>query len=158
MPSPVPADALPGYHRRPGVYDELLDERGVVRPHWAPFLAHLGQLGPGERAGRWARGQELIHENGVSYNVHGDPQGMDRPWPLSPLPALLAPGEWSELVVGLGQRARLLEMLLDDLYGPQRLLQDGVLPAALVLGHPGFLRACQGQPVPDGRWLPFYAV
>jgi uncharacterized circularly permuted ATP-grasp superfamily protein/uncharacterized alpha-E superfamily protein len=140
------------------VYDELVDSSGVMRPHWAPFLTHLGELGADELHRRWQRAQELIHENGVSYNVHGDPQGMDRPWPLSPLPVLLAPEEWSELVVGLGQRARLLEKVLEDLYGPQRLLQEGFLPPALVFGQPAFLRACQGLPVPEGRWLPLYAA
>jgi uncharacterized circularly permuted ATP-grasp superfamily protein/uncharacterized alpha-E superfamily protein len=156
---PLGTDALlPRYRRRPGVFDELLDDKGQVRPHWTAFLGHLGELGPTELERRWSRAQELIHENGVSYNVHGDPQGMDRPWPLSPLPVVIAPSEWSELVVGLGQRARLLERILDDLYGPQRLLQDGLIPPALVFGQSGFLRACQGLPVPEGRWLPFYAA
>src|SRR3954462_7328142 len=102
MLSPAPplgADGPAPYAPRAGVHDELVDAEGGVRPHWAPFLCHLGQLGPDELAParprtnrtprRWARAQELIHENGVSYNVHGDPQGMDRPWPLSPLPVVL---------------------------------------------------------------------
>lgn len=152
------ADAVPGYRPDPGAYDELVDEQGVVRPHWRPFLRHLEQMGPEELARRWSQAQQLIHENGVSYNVHGDPQGMDRPWPLSPMPVLLAPAEWTHLVAALAQRARLLEQVLEDLHGPQRLLQEGLIPPALVFAHPGFLRACQGLPVPEGRWLPFYAV
>ena len=160
LPSAPPfgADAVPQYRAKPGAYDELVDERGVVRPHWRTFLADLDQLGPGELGRRWSQAQQLIHENGVSYNVHGDPSGLDRPWPLSPLPVLLAPSEWSDLVAALVQRARVLEKLLEDLYGAQRLVHEGLVPAALLYDHPGFLRACQGQPVPEGRWLPFYAV
>jgi uncharacterized circularly permuted ATP-grasp superfamily protein/uncharacterized alpha-E superfamily protein len=161
MLSPVPplgADPAAPYRPRAGTHDELVDEHGEVRPHWAPFLAHLGQLGPEEIGRRWVRAQELIHENGVSYNVHGDIQGMDRPWPLSPVPVVLSTEEWTALSAGLIQRARLLERVLDDLYGPQRLIAEGLVPPALVFGNPGFLRPCQGQPVPDGRWLPLYAV
>ena len=146
------------YRAKPGAYDELVDGEGAVRAHWRAFLGQLEQLGPGELGRRWSQAQQLIHENGVSYNVHGDPSGLDRPWPLSPLPVLLAPSEWSELVAALVQRARVIERVLDDLYGAQRLLHEGLVPPALLFGHPGFLRACQGQPVPEGRWLPFYAV
>src|SRR4051794_2119153 len=145
MISPAPplgADALSDYRARPGAYDELVDGAGLVRPHWRAFLGHLEQLGPGELARRWGQAQQLIHENGVSYNVHGDPSGLDRPWPLSPLPVMMAPAEWSDLVSALVQRARLIELMLDDLYGGQRLLGEGLIPPALVFGHPGFLRAC----------------
>jgi uncharacterized circularly permuted ATP-grasp superfamily protein/uncharacterized alpha-E superfamily protein len=162
MISPAPpfgADALPQHYRAiPGAYDELVDAQGAARPHWRAFLAQLEQLGPAELRRRWTQAQQLVHENGVSYDVHGDPSGLVRLWPLSPLPVLLAPSEWSELVAALVQRARVIEKVLEDLYGPQRLLQEGLLPPAVVFGHPGFLRVCQGQPVPEGRWLPFYAV
>jgi uncharacterized circularly permuted ATP-grasp superfamily protein/uncharacterized alpha-E superfamily protein len=155
---PFGADALPDYRPNPGAYDELVDDQGQVRPHWRSFLSHLEQLGPAELMGRWSQAQQLIHENGVSYNVHGDPRGLDRPWPLAPLPVMMAPAAWSDLVVALGQRARLMEQILDDLHGGQRLLHEGLIPPALVFAHPGFLRACQGLPVAEGRWLPFYAV
>src|SRR3954454_16590075 len=140
MLSPAPplgADGPAPYAPRADAHDEMVDAEGGVRPHWAPSLAPLAPLALDELARRWARAQELLHENGVSYNVHGDPQGMDRPWPLSPLPVLIAPSEWSDLVVGLGQRARLLERILDDVYGPQRLLQDGLIPPSLIFGQPG---------------------
>jgi uncharacterized circularly permuted ATP-grasp superfamily protein/uncharacterized alpha-E superfamily protein len=155
---PIGADAVHDYHATPGAFDELVDDRGVVRPHWRAFLGQIEQLGPAELTRRWRQAQQLIHENGVSYNVHGDPSGLDRPWPLSPLPVVVAPAEWSDLVAALVQRAHLLELVLDDLYGGQRLLREGLIPAALIFAHPGFLRACQGQPVPEQRWLPFYAV
>ena len=51
------------------------------------------------------------------------------------------------------QRARLLNALAADLYGPQRLLEEGLIPPALVHGHPGFLRACHGVAAPGGVYL-----
>ncbi len=113
---------------------------------------------PEDRERRWEKARHLIHENGVSYNVYGDPRGMERPWSLSPVPVLIAAEEWSALAAGVAQRARLLDLLLADLYGEQRALAEGWLPPELVFAHPSFLRAVYRARVPDGRWLPLYGV
>ncbi len=139
-------------------WDEMAASAGEPRPHWDGFVRSLNDLGADELGRRWEQAQHLIRENGVTYNVYGDPQGIDRPWELDPLPLLIAPREWEVLEAGLAQRARLLELVLADLYGPQRLLRDGLLPPDLVFGHPGFLRPMHGARVPDGRWLTLYAV
>ena len=79
-------------------------------------------------------------DNGVTYNVYADPQGTDRPWELDPLPLIIPDEEWRQIEAGRGPARALLNALLADLYGPQRLLREGLVPAALVFGHPGFLR------------------
>jgi uncharacterized circularly permuted ATP-grasp superfamily protein/uncharacterized alpha-E superfamily protein len=94
----------------------------------------------------------------VTYNVYGDPQGMERPWELDPIPLLMAPADAGVIETGLVQRAGLLEGALADLYGPQTLVARGILPPQLVYGHPGFLRACHGMKVPGGRYLHLYAA
>ena len=45
---------------------------------------------------------------------------------------------------GLQQRARLLDMLLKDLYGEQRVLKSGIVPAEVIFAHQGFIRPAQG--------------
>jgi len=139
-------------------YDELLDERGCVRPHWRPLIDAL--TGDGAESAR--RGVELarrlIVENGVTYNVYADPQGRDRPWVLDPLPILLTASEWQDIEAGVAQRARLLDALLADLYGPQNLLMDGTVPPQLPFGHPNFLWPCHGLKPAGGNWLRVYAV
>lgn len=146
-----------GYTHRAGTFDELTGG-GEVRGHWRTLLDELAALGPTEIARRWEHAQELIHDNGVSYDVHGEGQGTERPWRLSPVPVVLSPDEWQALVPALAQRARLLELVLEDLYGPQHLVHERLLPPELLFGHPGYLRACHGTIPGDGRWLPFYAV
>jgi len=139
-------------------YDELLDRSGVVRAHWRPLIDRLA-LDGAESVRRGAElARRLIVENGVTYNVYADPQGRDRPWVLDPLPLLLTAAEWREIELGVTQRARLLDGLLADLYGPQRLLADGLIPPELPFGHPNFLWPCHGL-VPRGEnWLHVYAV
>ncbi len=136
----------------------MMGPDGKVREHWLPFLRALKYLGPAEVARRWEDARQLIRENGVTYNVYGDPRGLERPWALDPIPLLLSAAEYETLQAGLVQRARLLEQILADLYGPQRLLLGGLLPPELVFAHPGFLRPCHGVAPPGGRYLHFYAA
>jgi uncharacterized circularly permuted ATP-grasp superfamily protein/uncharacterized alpha-E superfamily protein len=68
--------------------------------------------------------------------------------PLDPIPHVLSAPEWATLEAGLCQRARLLDRLLVDVYGPRDLVARGVLPAEVVYGSPGFLRPCADLPVP----------
>src|SRR6202046_4932439 len=125
------------YRQAPGVYDEMCLEPGILRPHWDRYIASLSSLGSKELAHRWQIARQQIRENGVTYNVYGDPLGMDRPWSLDSIPLLIPPSEWKELEAGLVQRAHLLNHILADLYGPQDLMRDGHLPAALVFANPG---------------------
>ncbi|HVT80481.1 MAG TPA: circularly permuted type 2 ATP-grasp protein, partial [Phycisphaerae bacterium] len=140
------------------VFDEMEEQDGSVRPHWQMFVNLLDDLGPVELEHRWNTARQLIHDNGVTYNVYGDPAGMDRPWNLDAIPFVIGAPEWSFLEAALTQRARLLDYLLADLYGPQKLLRDGLIPPELVFGHRGYLRPLHGVNVPHGRWLHFYAA
>ncbi len=146
------------YRQVEGSYDEMLQAGGTVRPHWSRLMQQLAKLGPEELQRRWDQGQRMIQDNGVTYNVYGDPRGMDRPWQLDPVPMVVAAAEWTKLEAALIQRARLLNAICRDLYGPQHLLESGTIPAELVLGHPGFLRPCHGLKVPGNRYLTLYAV
>jgi uncharacterized circularly permuted ATP-grasp superfamily protein/uncharacterized alpha-E superfamily protein len=139
-------------------YDEMKAPDGRMRPHWVKFFEHIDALGQAELEERWAKARHLLHENGVSYNVYGDPQGVERPWSLSPLPVLLPQSEWQAIEASLAQRARLLNALLQDLYGAQRTLSEGLLPPELIFANPGFLRACHGARVPRDCWLPLYGA
>jgi uncharacterized circularly permuted ATP-grasp superfamily protein/uncharacterized alpha-E superfamily protein len=150
---------LASYSAEPGRYDELLESSGELRPHWR----HLVDSITGVDARASARRsldltKRLIIENGVTYNVYADPQGADRPWALDPIPLVLTNREWHMVESGLAQRARLLNALLADVYGPQRLLAEGVVPPELVFGHPNFLWPCLGIIPKRGNWLQVYAA
>ncbi len=147
-----------GYTPFRGTPDEALDETGAARPHWRAFLQSLQRLGRPELTRRWEDAKHLIRENGVTYNVYGDPRGMERPWQLDPIPLLIAPTDAARLEAGLAQRGRLLEALLQDLYGPQTSLASGLLPPELVYPNRAFLRSCHGFRPPGGLSLHLYAA
>ncbi|MFO0935539.1 MAG: circularly permuted type 2 ATP-grasp protein [Gemmataceae bacterium] len=139
-------------------YDESTDSSGVNRPHWNPFFESLRELGPEEMSRRWREAREIIRENGVTYNVYGDPHGIARPWQLDPIPLLLTSADSRLLESSLRQRAKLLELILSDLYGPQRILKSGLIPAEVIFQNSSFLRSVHGIQVPGDRYLHLYAA
>ncbi len=139
-------------------YDEMLTSEGNVRPHWRQFFTHLDSVAPEEMHQRLEFVDRRIQENGVTYNVYADPNGSDRPWALDPLPLIISPEEWATISAAVAQRATLLNAMLADLYGEQKLLAEGLLPPALVYGQHGYLWPCQGIKPPGGTWLHHYAV
>ena len=142
----------------PTRFDEMLDAQDAPRPHWRGLVARLGALdAPSARRGIELT-RRLIVDNGVTYNVYADAKGADRPWDLDPLPLVIAADEWRDIEAGIVQRAGLLDRVLQDLYGPQRLLAEGLAPAELAFGHPNFLWPCVGSTPRDGRWLHVYAA
>ena len=154
----MPPPLLSNYLKKTDRFDEMLAEDGSVRPSWQPFLAHLDTATPEQMRHRIDYVRRRILENGVTYNVYADPKGADRPWEVDPLPLILSAAEWQELAGAVTQRARLLNAVLGDLYGPQELLKDGTLPPALVYGHNNFLWPCQGIRPAGDTYLHLYAA
>ena len=125
----------------------MVDGRGGVRPHWRPLLGVLAALAPNEMEHRATRLERTAEEEGAAPT-----------WRCDPVPLPIPADEWAELEAGLDQRARLMEAVLADIYGPQAMIAAGVLPPTLVFANPGFLRACHTQPGLSGRMLQSYAA
>jgi len=139
-------------------YDELSADGVTPRPHWAQLMESLQTTGPEELARRWARAERRIRENGITYNVYGDAPGASRAWKIDILPLLIPAQEWRFIEAGIIQRAQLLSLLLEDLYGSQALVVQGHFPSTLLYANPAFLRPLVGVPVPPHSYLHMLAV
>ena len=146
------------YSHPPNRFDEMIGSDGNVRPHWRELFEHLDSSSPEAMRQRLEFSERCILEDGVAYNVYGDPDGQDRPWALDPVPFMLSTEEWRYLEAGIAQRAKVLNAMLADLYGEQRLLSEGLLPPSLVYGQHGFLWPCVGTRPPGDVYLHQYAV
>ena len=156
---PGPASLAESYRPLPGVTDEMVAADGSIRPHWLPFLEALAKLGPGGIARRFASADKYLRDSGVYYRVYADGAGgSERPWPLSHVPLIIDPAEWDHLERGLIQRAELLEAIMADSYGENRLVAEGALPAAVVAGSSEYLRPLAGAPPRGGSHLWMYAA
>ncbi len=138
--------------------DELVAGDGSIRSHWARLAASYRDLGMEELVRRRDEIALLLEQDGVTYNVATAGGRPHRPWELDPIPLVLSNDEWATLERGVSQRARLLDLVLADLYGPRRLLSGGSLPADVVLEDPAFLRVCDGISLPAERQLVVYAA
>ena len=151
--SPLPAQ----YPPQPDTFDELVGQDGLVRTHWQEFLNGFSALDANERQLAQETAERMLKDDGVTYLAGQDGQQSDRPWQLDLFPLLIGQEEWQQLEAGLIQRARLLNHILSDLYGPQQLLKNGNLPPAVVFGNPQFLQPCHQVPIQGGTYLHFLA-
>jgi uncharacterized circularly permuted ATP-grasp superfamily protein/uncharacterized alpha-E superfamily protein len=163
-----------GYRPLGDVYDEMLDGDGRSRPHWEHLAGAMGEIGLGELQRRRAEAARLLDQDGVVYNAYLDEDELGaasvngegpstakprpRAWRLDPLPTIVSSREWGEIEAGVIERAELLSMILEDIYGPRELLRRRLLPPELVFGHGGFLRACDGIRLPLPQQLFSYAA
>jgi uncharacterized circularly permuted ATP-grasp superfamily protein/uncharacterized alpha-E superfamily protein len=139
-------------------YDELSTDGVTPRPHWAHLMESLRAIGPEELGRRYGRAERRIRENGITYNIYNDPLGANRPWKIDIVPLLIPADEWRFIEAGIIQRAQLLSLLLQDLYGAQNLVVESHFPAALLYANPAFLRPMVGVPVPAHSYLHMLAI
>ncbi|WP_417747837.1 circularly permuted type 2 ATP-grasp protein [Rosistilla oblonga] len=161
LPDPQTAAVISvfaGYSPPVGSYDELFAAPQQMRSHWKRFAAAINRVGNEEMLRRWTQAKRLIHENGVTYGAYGDPLDKPRPWELDALPLIIPQKEWGNLSAGLQQRAKVLELTLADLYGPKKLIRDGVLPPEIIFAHPGFHTTLHNLKPSMGRYLHSYAA
>ncbi len=149
-------EALFDVRDSPGIgYDEFVDADGNVRPAWTELADAVAERGRTGLDRLRSVVHSLIDHDGITYTgvdsgredhgVHGLEPG---PWRLDTLPLVVSAQDWEVLEAGLVQRSRLLDAVLADLYGPRRLLTEGLLPSELVFGHPAYVRGANGIEVP----------
>ena len=134
-------------------WNEIKDANGQVRPHWMDLNAKIQRWTLDERHTLSSAAARLIEDLGTTFNVFSDAGGVGQPYELDPIPLLIPPADWKDVSAGLVQRHRVLETVLADLYGPQQLLREGLIPPDLVHSSPSFFHYSRGiQPV-GGRFL-----
>ncbi|WP_158716247.1 circularly permuted type 2 ATP-grasp protein [Blastococcus sp. Marseille-P5729] len=147
-------------------YDEVAD-RGAAREHWKPVFASFDKNGAPDLSRLAAQAARFLEDDGVTYNRieattddDGKPTTVSRsePWQLDVLPLVIGAEDWKAIEAGVEQRVRLLEAILVDLYGEQRLLASGQIPTRVVMEHGGYLRLAHGVRTPGPHQLALAAV
>ena len=113
-------------------------------PYWDKFLRSFHQMGSEELQSRNLDINRYLNENGVTYTIHNDPSGSNRPWNLDIIPFLINEKDWTQIESGLSQRAVLFDLILKDIYGEQQLIKEGIIPMEIIYYHRGFIRECCG--------------
>ncbi|MFY2859536.1 circularly permuted type 2 ATP-grasp protein [Mycobacterium sp. THU-M104] len=127
-------------------FDEMFDAQGAVR---GPYKGIYAELAPADASDLQARAEALARafiDQGITFSL----SGQERPFPLDLVPRVISTAEWSKLERGIIQRVKALEMYLDDIYGDQEILNDGVIPRSLITSCEHFHRQAVGIVPPNG--------
>ena len=138
------ANLFDRYQAPPGTFDELFDGAGIAREDFRRVLDSLGASSPDEFAKRQGLAEIAMMKQGVTFSVYADKRGTEKVFPLDLVPRMVAARDWATLERGLTQRVLALSCFLDDVYGDQRIMRDGVIPKELVLGAQQYLPSIQG--------------
>ncbi|MEM8739504.1 MAG: circularly permuted type 2 ATP-grasp protein [Planctomycetota bacterium] len=142
---------LDGYQTQ-GFYDELINAEGQPRASAVPLLDRLTQLDEGEIESRQHAAERALFESGTTFNVYHEAQATERIIPFDVVPRILESATWDRVAEGLKQRIRALNLFLSDIYGPQKILEDKIIPREFVdLDNPTFQK-CMGLEPPQGVW------
>jgi uncharacterized circularly permuted ATP-grasp superfamily protein len=127
-------------------FDEMFDGDDNVRGPYKGIFAELAPSDASELAARAdALGRAFI-DQGITFSL----SGQERPFPLDLVPRVISAAEWTRLERGITQRVKALEHYLDDIYGEQEILRDGVIPRRLVTSCEHFHREAAGIVPPNG--------
>jgi len=133
-----------------GYYDEMFSAPGQPRPHYAKLFQKLSTMAPGQFEERRKLADLSFLIQGITFTVYSDGRGTERLFPFDLIPRILPNSEWQHIERGLSQRVMALNLFLHDIYGEQRILQDGRIPRSLVYSCPHFRREVIGVEVPRG--------
>src|SRR5258708_4422344 len=156
-PAPLTTERLPnglleGYSFG-AAYDEMFERPHQPRPHYHALFRRLQTLSPDEFRRRKAMTDLSMLQDGVGFTVYRQEEGLERVWPMDPVPRIIPAGEWRRIEQGLVQRLTALNLFLKDVYPQPFLLRDRVLDPHLVFQGSFFRREFVGAAVPRDIYI-----
>ena len=136
-----------------GFFDEMMDAEGEIRPHYRQFGALFETLKRDEFEDKRRSVDLAFLRQGITFNVYGDSQGMERIFPFDLIPRIIPAREWEHLERGLVQRITALNLFLRDIYHDQKIVKDGVIPPFYVLSGKHFRREFANFNVPKDIYI-----
>ncbi|MBL8798144.1 MAG: circularly permuted type 2 ATP-grasp protein [Planctomycetia bacterium] len=129
-------------------YDEMFDRDMQPRQHYQVLYQRLQGLHPEEFRRRKAMTDLSMLQEGVGFTVYRQDEGIERIWPMDPVPRIIPASEWKVIETGLVQRLTTLNLFLKDLYHDQCILRDRIIDPRLIYEGGYFRREFMGAKVP----------
>jgi uncharacterized circularly permuted ATP-grasp superfamily protein len=133
-------------------YDELFLEKGIPRPEARLLVERINSLPIAELQQRQRSAQNALFRWGATFNVYSENEGTERILPFDVIPRIVSLQDWQWLEKGLKQRIHALNLFLDDIYGDQKIIKDGVIPESVIYSSTGLKKPCAGLEPPQGVW------
>ncbi|WP_341208326.1 circularly permuted type 2 ATP-grasp protein [uncultured Sphingomonas sp.] len=135
-------------------FDEIMGASSVdgARPELRELCRWLADTPDGELRRRQQSAETTFRQLGITFAVYGESEAGERIIPFDIVPRVFLADEWARLSEGLIQRVQAINAFLVDIYGEQKILRDGVLPADLILGNTQFRPEVAGIRPPHDVW------
>ncbi|HTJ13037.1 MAG TPA: circularly permuted type 2 ATP-grasp protein [Dinghuibacter sp.] len=143
---------LQEYHCPEGIWDEMCGV-GAIRDHYKRVFHSLGQLEVSSLLQKDRMAAELFMNQGITFTVYSDDQGIERIFPFDVIPRIIPGREWDLIEQGIQQRLKALNLFLKDIYSNQQIIHDRVIPAALIASCPHYTREAFGISVPHDIYI-----
>ena len=121
-------------------YDEAFDRSAAPRSHYRPLVSTLESFTLTEIARRERLQKISLVDQGITFTVYGEKDGLERIFPFDFVPRIIPAREWERIEAGLIQRVTALNLFIADVYQEQKCLKDKVIPAELVLSRKEYKR------------------
>jgi uncharacterized circularly permuted ATP-grasp superfamily protein len=132
----------------PGFWDEMKDASDAIRPHYKQVVDELTKLTTEELRRKEELARQLFMNQGITFTVYFENEGIERIFPFDIIPRIIEQRDWQVIESGIKQRLRALNLFLNDIYHDQEIINQGVVPASLVVSCPHFTREVHGVQVP----------
>ena len=126
------------------IFDEMRTTNGRTREHYAPYQDWLSLMPASYIAQKRAEADSAFHRHGITFAVYGENSGKERLIPFDIVPRIIPMHEWSTLERGLAQRVQALNAFLHDIYGAQRIIRTGLIPAEQIFCNAQYRPEMQG--------------
>lgn len=146
------APGLFNRYRLDDFHDEMICDRSGIRDWYKFFSDSMSHMGFSEIVQRQKAAERAFMSMGITFNVYRDGAGVERIFPFDIIPRIISTQEWDTIETGLKQRISALNLFIKDVYGEQKIIKDGVIPAEIIFSSSGYLKQCEGLKPPRGLW------
>jgi uncharacterized circularly permuted ATP-grasp superfamily protein len=137
------AELLPTYFTNHNSFDELAVDPQTVRSSYRRLMGIEPKVSGKDIYLKWRSAKQSLKDNPPASTGQVLKQGIPQSWELDPVPLVIDSSEWIHLSAGMQQRMQVLDLLLQDVYGPRKLVSSGVVPPELLFGTTSYIRAAQ---------------
>lgn len=85
-----------------------------------------------------------LERYGVKFGIYKNGVFKEQLFPYDSIPRVISHSDFALLEKGLIQRAKALNMFIDDIYHDKKIIKDGIIPPEFVLTSKGYLHECEG--------------
>jgi len=150
--APLAEDLFRGYPMG-ATYDEMFEGPNRPRRHYRALYNRLAILSADECRRRKGMTDLSMRQDGVGFTVYRQEEGIERVWPMDPVPRIIPAAEWAVLERGLIQRLTALNLFLKDVYHDQLILRDRIVDPCLIYQGVFFRREFVGAKVPRDIYI-----